>query len=112
MNLFTDVQLVEIIRLTDNFNGREIEVAVQDSVARAWSKRHSQILVEDLVDAIKAIAPIAVVKKVEFEALRQQAHNMGTKNASITHEGATKTGGSRKVNTTGNNVISSSGVAG
>jgi SpoVK/Ycf46/Vps4 family AAA+-type ATPase len=110
-NLFTDAQLGEIIRLTENFNGREIEAAIQDSVARAWSKRHPQIQVEDLVDAIKAIAPIAVVKRAEFDVLRQQAKNMGTKPASIVHETAPTTVGTRKVNTTGNGV-DSSGVAG
>lgn len=110
-DLFTDAQLVEIIGLTDNFNGRELEAAIQDSVARAWSNRHSQIQVEDLVEAIKAIAPIAVVKKTEFNALREQARKMGTRNASITHEPTTKTI-SRKVNTTNSNVVSPSGVAG
>ena len=111
-DLFTDTQLVEIIRLTENFNGREIEAAVLDSVARAWSKRHSQIQVEDLADAITAIAPIAVVKKAEFNALRKQALDMGTRNASIVHEVVSKTTGTRKVNTTGNSAVSSSGVAG
>jgi SpoVK/Ycf46/Vps4 family AAA+-type ATPase len=111
-DLFTDAQLVEIIGLTDNFNGRELEAAIQDSVARAWSNRHSQIQVEDLVEAIKAIAPIAVVKKTEFNALREQARKMGTRNASITHEPTTKTVGPRKVNTTNSNVVSPSGVAG
>jgi ATP-dependent 26S proteasome regulatory subunit len=100
-DLFTEEQLEEITRLTENFNGREIEAAVKDSVARAWSKRHPQIQIDDLVDAVKAVAPIAVVKKAEFEALRTQARNMGTKPASISHEAATSTNKSRKINTTG-----------
>jgi len=99
-SLFTDTQLGEIVKLTENFNGREIEAAIQDSIARAWSKRHSNIQLEDLVNAVKAIAPIAVVKKAEFDNLRQQAKNMGTKPASITHETAPTATAQRKVNAT------------
>jgi SpoVK/Ycf46/Vps4 family AAA+-type ATPase len=100
-DLFSDAQLAEVIRLTENYSGREIEAAVIDSVARAWKNRHREIQIEDLIDAVKAITPTAIVKKAEMDHIRDQAKNLGCRPASIVHEAAPTTQGTRKVNLEG-----------
>ncbi|MBE3145478.1 MAG: AAA family ATPase [Planctomycetes bacterium] len=99
--LFTDAQLNSIVQLTQHYNGREIENAIIDSIARAWNKRHPNIQVEDLIEAVKAISPINLVKKAEVDALRTQAKNMGTKPASISHDEPASATSGRKVNVDG-----------
>jgi SpoVK/Ycf46/Vps4 family AAA+-type ATPase len=98
--LFTEAQLDEVVRMTEHFNGRELEGAVQDSITRAFSKGHSQVKIEDLKEAAADVTPVSLVKKTELDALRRQAKDMGTKEASIKHESAAPTSGSgsRKVN--------------
>jgi AAA+ superfamily predicted ATPase len=98
-DLFTETQLNELVQITQHYNGREIENAIIESIARAWNKKHAEIQLEDLIEAVKAISPINLVKKAEVDALRQQAKNMGTKPASIFHDTAPTN--VRKVNVEG-----------
>jgi SpoVK/Ycf46/Vps4 family AAA+-type ATPase len=98
-NLFTDAQLAEAVVLTKGFSGREIEAAVQDSINRAWHKKHVQVQVEDLVEAVKNIRPASKVKAAEIEALIRAKEQMGVLDASINHDPVTSTSeGSRKIN--------------
>jgi SpoVK/Ycf46/Vps4 family AAA+-type ATPase len=98
-NLFTDAQLAEAVVLTKGFSGREIEAAVQDSINRAWHKKHVQVQVEDLVEAVKNIRPASKVKAAEIEALIRAKEQMGVLDASIYHDPVTSTSeGSRKIN--------------
>lgn len=85
-NLFTDAQLKPLVDRTKDYSGREIEAAIVDSVSRAFFKKHSEIQVDDLMEAVEAISPTAIVKRDEMIRLREQAKTMGTKNASINHD--------------------------
>jgi len=103
-DLFSDEKLAEVVSKTREFSGRELEAAVKDALARAWAKKHSKLMLDDLLDAVGAISPTAKVKKAELDVLREKAKNQGMKPASIVHaepEAAPQAQGSRRINTGG-----------
>jgi SpoVK/Ycf46/Vps4 family AAA+-type ATPase len=80
-NMF-DANLDELMQLSNNFTGAELEVWVAEAITRAFSLGHSDIQIEDLREAVKEVTPIYRLQADQINKSRQEAAADGVKNAS------------------------------
>ena len=76
----------ELMKACAGFSGAEIEVWIKESLVRAYSRKHKNLELADLMDTVKDITPIAKLMANDIENARKWAKDRGTKNASIVHE--------------------------
>jgi SpoVK/Ycf46/Vps4 family AAA+-type ATPase len=75
----------ELIAACDGFSGAEIEIWVGEALVRAWNKNHADLMLEDLMEAVREITPMSVISSEDMAVSRQWAQRHGIKNASIVH---------------------------
>jgi SpoVK/Ycf46/Vps4 family AAA+-type ATPase len=78
----------ELMKACAGFSGAEIEVWIKESLVKAYSRKHKNLELADLMDTVKDITPIAKLMANDIENARKWAKDRGTKNASIIHEEA------------------------
>lgn len=64
-----------LVKNSDNYTGAEIEKAVKDALALAWSNGRQELQTEHLVTALKATKPVAKVMGEPIAALREWARD-------------------------------------
>lgn len=81
-----DKDMAEIVALSKDFTGAEMEVWVKDSLVTAFSASHKDITLEDLKETVKEITPIIKLMSADIQNARKWAESHGAKPASIKHE--------------------------
>lgn len=104
---FSAEDIAEIVTLTKDFSGREIENAVKAAMKIGWVRSHTRtVIAEDFKKAVAGIKPASKVKAEALRQIKEDKENMGILDASINHDAPTST------SKTGNRKINTSGVAG
>jgi AAA+ superfamily predicted ATPase len=94
-----DAEMAEMIRITEQFSGAEIEQWVKEALIHAFNAGKPRPVMEDFVAAKEEITPIALLMPTEIAATRAWAKARKAKVASITHEVVTSAPAQgRKVN--------------
>ena len=103
--------LKEVVDKTEGFSGAELEVLIKEALVHAYTKKHKELMVEDIIETIPEITPISKMQSKEIEAQHRDAKDRGIKDASKSHAVAKAPVGDmkRKVNFPGAGAAASSG---
>jgi SpoVK/Ycf46/Vps4 family AAA+-type ATPase len=71
--------LPELMRISENFTGAEIEVWISEAITRAYNAGHADIQIEDLRGAVNEVTPIFRLQYDEIKESRRKARERGTK---------------------------------
>jgi len=71
--------LPELMRISENFTGAEIEVWISEAVTRAYNAGHADVQIEDLRGAVNEVTPIFRLQYDEIKESRRKARERGTK---------------------------------
>jgi SpoVK/Ycf46/Vps4 family AAA+-type ATPase len=80
------VSMKTLVNASKEFNGREIEAWVKESVNIAFSKKHEDVTEGDLLEAALGITPISIMMKADINSSREWSKARGVKNASKEHK--------------------------
>jgi SpoVK/Ycf46/Vps4 family AAA+-type ATPase len=80
------VNMKALVEASKEFNGREIEAWIKESVSIAFSRGHEDVTNEDLLDAAKDVTPISRMMKADISTSRDWSKARGIKNASKEHK--------------------------
>jgi len=85
IDVFGD-KVSDLVNISENFSGAEIETWVKKAVNRAFSQGHKDVTFEDMVVSANDITPVYQLMKTKITAAQEWAKQRGAKNASIVHE--------------------------
>jgi SpoVK/Ycf46/Vps4 family AAA+-type ATPase len=91
-------KITELVKVSEGFTGAEIEVWIMESLVRAFSQKHKDLQLDDLLATVLEITPISKLMETDIQNARNWAKNRGTKMASITHKPKSDNDGKRKMN--------------
>ena len=63
----------ELMKACAGFSGAEIEVWIKESLVKAYSRKHKNLELADLMDTMKDITPIAKLMANDIENARKWA---------------------------------------
>jgi SpoVK/Ycf46/Vps4 family AAA+-type ATPase len=97
-DMFGD-KTVQLVELSDGFNGREIDTWTNEALTHAFSLGHKDLSIDDFTEAKKEISPISMSEKDRIAHTKELAKLRGAKSASVVRETQTQTAsGGRKMN--------------
>jgi ATP-dependent 26S proteasome regulatory subunit len=77
-----NIDTVEIVKLTDGYNGADLEAIVKEAVEACFIADKMDIETEDLIAAVKEVRSISVTMKEKIDAIRKTTEKMDIKPAS------------------------------
>lgn len=70
-----NINLDEVIKASKNYTGAEIEKAIKDAIARAWTSKSKEITSKDLIHSIQRTKPISTVMSEKITTIRNWARD-------------------------------------
>lgn len=91
-----DKDMNQLVTVSTGFSGAEIEVWIKEALIKAFSSKHKELTLQDLLDTVGEITPISRLMATEIKQSREWLQGRGCKNASIVRNTPAETTGTGK----------------